>query len=96
MQEPLQEQTPERATKCPAVYKKRTIHMPTSRANQIALAAASINVTSELLIQSFITAGLLSMADDDTMLALALAKSGGASWEQIAELAKAQSVRERK
>ena len=44
-------------------HPKRTIHMPPARSQQIALAAASLDITSEDLIQAWITAGLLTMAE---------------------------------
>jgi hypothetical protein len=71
-------------------HPKRTIHMPPSRSQQIALAAASLDITSEDLIQSFITAGLLTMAEQDAPLAFALARAGGATFEQLTDLARAK------
>jgi hypothetical protein len=42
--------------------RRRTIGMPAIRSKQLALAAAALGLTSEQTIQSFITAGLLSLA----------------------------------
>lgn len=77
-------------------YRKRTIHMNTARSEQLALAAASIGVDSEVLIQTFITAGLLAMAEADSPLAFAIARSGGASWDDLEALAKATAERQGK
>lgn len=69
-------------------HRKRTIAMPETRSQQIALAAASLDITSEDLIQAWITAGLLTMAEQDAPLAFALARAGGATFEQLTELAR--------
>ena len=61
-------------------YRKRTIHMPQTRAAQIALAAAELGISSEQFIQSAITAALLTCADHDDKLAFALARAAGATW----------------
>jgi hypothetical protein len=74
-------------------HRRRTIGMTESRSQQVSLAAASLGITSEALIQSFITAGLLTMTAHDDALAFALARAGGASWEQLTDLAKARSRR---
>jgi hypothetical protein len=79
-----------------ATYRKRTIHMTTARSEQLALAAASIGVDSEVLIQTFLTAGLLAMAEHDSPLAFALARSGGASFDDLEALAKATAARQAK
>jgi hypothetical protein len=77
-------------------YRKRTVHMSTARSEQLALAAASIGVNSEILIQTFITMGLLTMAEHDSPLAFALARSGGASFDDLEALAKATAERQGK
>jgi hypothetical protein len=58
-----QDQEPGQATRCPARYRKRTIHMPAERSRQIALVAADRGVTSEAVIQQSISLGLLVLAD---------------------------------
>jgi hypothetical protein len=73
-------------------HPKRTIHMPPSRAQQIALCAASVGITSEELIQSWITAGILSMAEHDTVLSFSLARAAGATFEQLTEVAKMRNA----
>ena len=73
-------------------HPKRTIHMPPSRAQQIALASASLGISSEELIQTWITAGLLTMAEHDTPLAFAIAHAAGATFDQLIELAKSRNA----
>jgi hypothetical protein len=73
-------------------HPKRTIHMPPSRAEQIALAAASLGLSSECLIQNFITAGLLTLAERDAPLAFALARAAGATFEDLIDIAKARNA----
>jgi hypothetical protein len=58
-----QDQEPGQATRCPARYRKRTIHMTAERSRQVGVVAADRGVTSEAIIQGFITAGLLVIAE---------------------------------
>jgi len=68
--------------------RKRTIAMPQCRSDQIAIAAAFADITSEEFIQTAVTNALLDAAGRDLSLALALARAGGASWEDLEALAK--------
>lgn len=55
-----------------------------SRARQLALAAAYLGLSdSESVIQSFITAGLLSLAEHDSTFGLALARMAGVDWDDL-------------
>ena len=65
--------------------RRRSIGMTTTRSRQLALAAATLGLSSELTIQSFITAGLLSLAAHDRAFAMALARSAGMTWDDLAE-----------
>ena len=65
--------------------RRRSIGMSQTRSRQIALAAASLGISSEQAIQSFITAGLLSLAGHDKAFAMALARSAGMAWDDLAE-----------
>jgi hypothetical protein len=58
--------------------------MPASRSKQLALAAAHLGLTSHQTIQSFITAGLLALATHDRAFAMALARTAGVTWEELA------------
>ena len=63
---------------------KRTIRMPKPRARQLALAAAFLGFPdSESVIQSFITAGLLSLADHDETFKVAMLRAAGVDWDEI-------------
>jgi hypothetical protein len=77
-------------------YRKRTVHMPEVRSQQIALAAASLDITSEQFIQTAITTLLLTVAEHDSPLAFALARAGGASFDDLEALAKATAARQAK
>jgi hypothetical protein len=58
--------------------------MTATRSRQIALAAATLGLSSEMTIQSFLTAGLLSLAAHDKVFAMALARSAGMAWDDLA------------
>lgn len=62
----------------------RSIAMPRVRSRQVALAAAAMGVSSEQAIQSFITAGLLSLATHDRAFAMALARTAGMDFDELA------------
>jgi hypothetical protein len=79
-----------------ATYRKRTIHMPEVRSQQIALAAASLGITSEQFVQTAITTLLLTVAEHDSPLAFALARAGGASWDDLKALAEVTAARQAK
>jgi hypothetical protein len=61
----------------------RTIENPPARQRQIAMAAAFLDISGELFIQSAITAALLSLAQADPTFALMLARAAGASFETL-------------
>ena len=63
--------------------RRRTINMPAVRSKQIALAAAQMGLTSEQTIQSFITAGLLTLATHDPAFRYALMRTAGADWGEL-------------
>lgn len=75
-------------------YRKRTIHMPEVRSQQIALAAASLDITSEQFVQTAITTLLLTVAEHDAPLAFALARAGGVSWDDLVAMAEATAARQ--
>jgi hypothetical protein len=67
----------------------RTIGTNPSRSRQLALAAAHLGLPdSEAAIQSFITAGLLSLAEHDNTFGLALARMAGVDWSELGRIAK--------
>jgi hypothetical protein len=61
----------------------RTIKMPEVRSKQIALAAAYLGTDGETVIQSAITALLLSLANADAVFAAVLARSLGVDWGEL-------------
>jgi len=68
---------------------KRTIRMPKPRARQLALAAAFLGLPdSESVIQSFISAGLLSLAEHDATFKLALLRACDVDWDTVQRVAK--------
>jgi hypothetical protein len=68
---------------------KRTIQTTPARSRQLALAAAFLGLPdSEAVIQNFVTAGLLSLADHDATFKLALMRSAGIDWDTIDRVAK--------
>jgi hypothetical protein len=66
--------------------RKRTINMPRTRALQIALAGAHLGLSSEQTIQSFITAGLLSLASHDRVFRYALLRAAGVPFDDLAKV----------
>jgi hypothetical protein len=67
--------------------------MPAPRARQLALAASFLGFrSSEDVIQSFITAGLLSLAEHDKTFQLALMRATGIDWDVIDKVAKESNV----
>lgn len=66
--------------------RRRTIAMPKARSRQIAAAAAFLDVSGEDLIQSSITAMLISLAEGDTSgtLKYAYARAAGVEWDTLA------------
>ena len=78
-------------------YPHRTIQMPPSRSRQLALAAAYLGLPdSESAIQSFITAGLLSLAEHDSTFALAVARMAGIDWSELEAIAKQEAGKRRR
>jgi hypothetical protein len=76
--------------------RRRTIAMPEARAQQIAMVSAELGVSAEIFIQSAITAALVSAMEHDDTLALALARVAGASWDELAAIAKLRADRNAK
>jgi hypothetical protein len=70
--------------------------MPEYRAQQIAMVAAELGINSEAFIQSAITAAIVTAMEHDDALALALARAAGASWDELASIAKLRSDRKAK
>lgn len=63
--------------------RRRSIDMPEVRSRQLALAAAHLGITSHQAIQSFITAGILSLAANDPLFATMLLRTSGVSWNDL-------------
>jgi len=59
--------------------------MPEVRSKQIALAAAYLGTDGETVIQSAVTALLLSLASADKNFAAMLARTAGVSWSDLAK-----------
>lgn len=72
--------------------RSRKITMTAERSDMLSLASASLGLSSGELIDKFITAGLLTLAEKDNVLALAMARVGGMSWDDLEDLA-ARGVR---
>jgi hypothetical protein len=58
--------------------------MPAIRSKQIALAGAALGLSAEQTIQVFITSGLLSLATHNEPFRLALLRSSGVDWDDLA------------
>jgi hypothetical protein len=58
--------------------------MPSIRSKQLALAAAYLGTDSEHIIQSSITAMLLSLCSADKAFAAVLLRSSGVEWDDLA------------
>jgi hypothetical protein len=63
--------------------RRRSINMPEVRSKQIALAAAYLGTDGETIIQSAVTALLLSLAGADASFAAMLARTQGLSWDEL-------------
>jgi hypothetical protein len=69
--------------------RRRTIGMSGIRSKQIATCAAYSGVSSEVWIQSAITAAMISLADHDKALACMLMRAGGTEWDSLEQTATA-------
>jgi hypothetical protein len=70
----------------------RTIQTTPSRSRQLALAAAFLGMPdSESVIQSFIFAGLRSLAEHDATFKLALLRSADVDWDTLQRIAEESS-----
>lgn len=69
--------------------RRRTIGMSGIRSRQIATCAAYCGVSSEVWIQSAITAAMLSLADHDKAFAYMLVRAGGTEWDSLGRTATA-------
>ena len=65
--------------------RRRTIQMPEHRSRQLACAAAYLNTDAETCIQAAISAFLLSLASNDAVFAAVMARSGGVTWQMVAQ-----------
>ena len=70
--------------------RKRTINCPENLSRQLALIAAEWGCSSETVIQSFLAAGIATVAQHDTTLRLALMRSAGVDWDTLQAVAKQQ------
>lgn len=61
----------------------RTIASPPARQRQIATAAAYLNISGEMFIQSAITTALLCLAQADPTFALMLARAAGVTFDTL-------------
>ncbi len=67
----------------PTPRRHRTIGMSEARSRMLACIAAYMNTTSEVLIQSAITAMLISVCENDRVLSYVVARAGGADWREL-------------
>jgi hypothetical protein len=74
--------------------RRRTIAMSGVRSRQVATCAAYSGVSSEVWIQSAITAAMISLADHDKALGCMLMRAGGTDWASLEQTATAD-VREK-
>jgi hypothetical protein len=79
-----------------ANHRRRTILMPECGAQQIAMVSAELGVSSEIFIQSAISAAIITAMEHDDKLALALARAAGASWDELGVIAKLRADRKAK
>ena len=68
---------------------KRTIQTTPTRSRHLALAAACLGLPdSEAVIQSFVTAGLKCLADNDPTFKMALLRAADVDWETVERVTK--------
>jgi len=73
----------------PTAGQHRTIGQTPARARQCSLAAAHLGLpSSEVFIQSAISAALLTLGQQDPVFALMLARSAGVDWSELQRIAK--------
>jgi hypothetical protein len=66
---------------------KRTINLSDTLRHQLALIAAEWGCTSEEVIQSFLAAGIMTVAEHDRTIGLALMRAAGVSWDNLRSVA---------
>ena len=79
-----------------ANHRRRTILMSEYRSQQIAAASAELGISSELFIQSAITAALITAAEHDDALAYTFARQAGVGWEELQAIATLRANRRAK
>jgi hypothetical protein len=73
----------------PTTGQHRTIGQTPERARMCSLAAAHLGLpSSEIFIQSAITAALMTLGQEDPVFALMLARSAGIDWNELQKIAK--------